>query len=410
MEQQMMEKYADLVVRVGVNIQADQTLVVTSPIDCAPFVRLLAERAYQANAREVVINWRDPLSAKVRFLLGRDELFDEFPDWQKDFYMHYLRLGAAFLSVSGDDPELLQEVKPDRIMKAQKVRSLALKEYRDSLMANENVWCVVSLPTPAWAGKVFPYLPEEQALAKLGQYIGTAVRLDRADPIEAWKSHREHLNRRIDFLNNCHFRLLRFTNTRGTNLTIELPAEHVWIGGVERSTGGIEFIPNMPTEEVYTVPAKTGVNGIAVSSKPLNYNGRLIENFTLTFANGKVIKWQAEKGQETLTELLASDEGAAFLGEVALVPHDSPVSMADIVFYNTLFDENASCHLALGKAYPDCLADGRNKTQDELARLGVNDSMVHEDFMIGTADMNITGITYSGEEIPVFRYGTFACV
>ena len=410
MERQLMEKYANLIVRVGVNIQADQTLVVTSPIDCAPFVRLLAERAYQANARDVVINWRDPLSAKVRFLQGRDELFDEFPDWQRDFYLHYLRTGAAFLSVSGEDPELLQEVKSDRIMKAQKVRNLALKEYRDNLMANENVWCVVSLPTPAWARKVFPHLPEEQAMVKLGQYIGTAVRLDRDDPIEAWKNHREHLNRRIDFLNNCRFRLLRFVNTMGTNLTIELPAEHVWIGGTERSTSGIEFVPNMPTEEVYTVPVKTGVNGIAVSSKPLNINGRLIENFTLTFANGKVVKWQAEKGQEILTELLANDEGSAYLGEVALVPHDSPVSRAGIVFYNTLFDENASCHLALGKAYPDCLADGRYKTQDELARLGVNDSMIHEDFMIGTSDMNITGITYSGEEIPVFRYGTFASV
>ncbi len=408
MDHILLEKYADLIVKTGVNIQQGQTLVIFSPIECAPFARTIAEVAYQTGARDVVISWKDELFSKIRFLQAPEEVFEEFPEWQKAFYTSYVKEGAAFISIAASDPELLKDVNPDRVAKVQKTSNIALKEYRERLMSNKNTWCVVSIPTQSWAKKVFPHLSEDEAIKALWEAIFKTVRVEEEDPVAAWDQHKKNLKVSAEFLNNHQFKFLRYKNSLGTELEIELPADHIWLGGSEYTTEGIEFIANMPTEEVFTLPKKTGANGIVVSSMPLNYNGNLIENFSLTFKKGKVVEFTAEKGYEVLKKLIETDEGSAYLGEVALVPYDSPISNAKILYFNTLFDENASCHLAIGKAYPICIKDGKNMSKEELDQLGVNDSLTHVDFMIGTHDLEIIGVTSAGKEIPVFKNGNFA--
>ncbi|MPL68030.1 Aminopeptidase 2 [bioreactor metagenome] len=407
MDRILLEKYARLIVKAGINIQDKQTVVISSPIECADFTRIVTEVAYKEGARDVVIRWTDELSSKTRYLLAPDEVFDEFPEWQKDFYMFYLRKGAAFISIAAEDPELLKDVDSSRVVRVQKAGNIALKEYRERLMSNKNVWCVVSVPTKAWAQKVFPELEVDKAVEKLWEAIFKTVRVDSDDPIRAWEDHKTHLKQSMQFLNSHKFKYLHYKNALGTDLKIELLENHIWLGGSEYTPEGIEFIANIPTEEVFTLPKKTGVNGRVVSSTPLNYNGNLIENFSLTFKNGEIVEYSAEKGHAILKDLIETDEGSRYLGEVALVPYDSPISQLDFLFYNTLFDENASCHLAIGKAYPVCIENGENLNKEKLDMLGVNDSLVHEDFMIGTKDLEIIGITADGQQVPVFKNGNF---
>ena len=402
-----LKKYAELIVKTGVNLQEKQILVINSPIECADFTRLVAEAAYNAGAREVVVSWGDELLGKIKFMMAPDEIFDEFPKWRKEFYLSYVRQGAAFISISASDPEILKDVNPERISRVQKASSMALKEYRERLMSNKNAWCVVSIPTKAWAKKVFPDSAENIAIEKLWEAIFKAVRVDTVNPVESWNNHKKDLKCQMNFMNEHKFKYLKYKNNIGTDLTIELPQDHIWLGGSEFTPEGREFIANMPTEEIFTMPFKNGVNGKVVSSKPLNYHGNLIEDFELTFEQGKVVKYNAKKGEEILQKLLESDEGAAYLGEVALVQYNSPISNMDLLFYNTLFDENASCHLAFGKAYPVCIKDGENMSAEQLKDKGVNDSIVHEDFMIGTADLSIIGIKEDGQEIIVFENGNF---
>ena len=408
MKTMLLEKYADLIVKTGVNLQTGQTLVISSPIECASFARMIAEVAYLAGARDVVMNWKDELFSKIRFLQAPEEVFEEFPEWQKEFYISYVKQGAAFISIAASDPELLKDVNPDRVAKLQKTSNLALQEYRERLMSNKNAWCVVSIPTKSWAKKVFPKLSEDEAMEKLWDAIFKTVRVDSEDPVAVWAEHKNKLKASADFLNSHQFKFLHYKNSLGTDLEIELPADHIWLGGSEYTPEGVEFIANMPTEEVFTLPKKTGVNGHVVSSMPLNYNGNLIDQFTLTFKAGKIIDFTAVQGYEVLKKLIETDEGSYYLGEVALVPYDSPISNAKILYFNTLFDENASCHLAIGKAYPVCIKNGKNMNSSELTQLEVNDSLTHVDFMIGTQDLEIIGVTAAGVEIPVFKNGNFA--
>lgn len=408
MNEQMLEKYARLIVLTGINLQKNQVLVIHSPIECASVTRRVAEIAYQEGAKDVVVFWKDELFSKTRYLHAPEEIFDQFPEWQKEFYLSYVRQGAAFLSISASDPELMKGVNPERIARAQKASNVALKEYRDRLMSNQNAWCVISVPTVAWAKKVFPDVSGDEALEKLWEAIFKAVRADQVDPVSAWEEHKANLKRSMEFMNSNRFKSLHYTNTLGTNLVIDFPEDHLWVAGAGFTPEGVEFIANMPTEEIFTLPLKTGVNGRVVSSMPLNYNGNLIENFTLTFKEGQIVDFTAKKGLEALKSLIETDEGSHYLGEVALVPYNSPISNSKILFYNTLFDENASCHLAIGKAYPVCLKDGENLSKEELEKAGGNDSLVHEDFMIGTADLEIIGTNAEGEKIPVFNKGNFA--
>jgi len=408
MDNKLLEKYALLLVKTGINIQKNQTLVINSPIECAAFTRIVSRIAYIEGAREVVVTWRDELSTKIKFTFAPEEIFSEYPDWQKDFYVSSARKGAAFLSISASDPELMKDVNPARLSKSNKAASNAIKEYRDRMMSNKNVWCVASIPTQAWANKVFPGLSESEAMEKLWNAIFKTVRVDTEDPVASWETHKANLKKSMDYLNMNNFKYLQYKNSLGTNLKIELPENHLWLGGSDYTPGGVEFIANMPTEEVFTLPKKTGVNGTVVSSKPLNYNGNLIEKFSLTFENGRVVDFKAESGYDILKSIIETDEGSCYLGEVALVPYDSPISNSNILFYNTLFDENASCHLALGKAYPVCIKNGENLSNEELVGLEVNDSFVHEDFMVGTKDLQIIGITADGKEVSVFENGNFA--
>ncbi|MBU2703587.1 aminopeptidase [Sporomusaceae bacterium BoRhaA] len=408
MDSELLEKYARLIIKTGINIQPGQTLVISSPIECAEFARLTAKIAYLEGARDVVLNWKDELFAKLRFLHAPEEVFSEYPAWQQEFFVSYVRQGAAFLTIAASDPELLKEVNPDRVAKVQKAGNTALKEYRERLMSNRNTWCIASIPTASWAKKVFPNVSEAEAVEKLWQAIFQTVRVGTNDPVQAWEEHKQALRHRMNLLNEHHFKFLHYKNSLGTDLTIELPEDHIWLGGSEYTPEGVEFIANMPTEEVFTLPKRTGVNGKVVSSKPLNYNGNLIDHFSLTFQAGKIIDFQAEQGYDILKRLIEVDEGSRYLGEVALVPYDSPISNANLLFFNTLFDENASCHLAIGKAYPVCIKEGETLDKETLLKLGVNDSLIHEDFMIGTKDLTITGVTANGEKVAIFEDGNFA--
>ncbi len=408
MNEVLLKKYAKLLVNTGVNIQKNQMLVINSPIECANFTRIVAKVAYEEGAKDVVISWKDELFSKIRYENAPVEVFDDFPEWQKEFYTSYAKEGAAFLSIAASDPELMKDVDPERLSKANKASSINLKEYRERLMSNKNTWCVASVPTVAWAKKVFSELSEDMAMEKLWEAIFKTVRVDQDNPVLAWEKHKKDLKKSMDYLNSHNFKYLHFKNSLGTDLKIELPESHIWLGGSEYTPEGVEFVANIPTEEVFTLPKRDGVNGKVVSSMPLNYNGKLIEKFSFEFRDGKIIDFSAEKGYETLKKLIENDEGSSYLGEVALVPYNSPISQLNTLFFNTLFDENASCHLAIGKAYPVCIKSGENMSQDELEKAGVNDSLVHEDFMIGTEDLDIVGITHSGEEIFVFKNGNFA--
>jgi aminopeptidase len=408
MNDQMLEKYARLIVKTGINLQKNQILVINSPIECAPVTRIVAEIAFREGAKDVVVFWKDELFSKIRYLHAPEQIFDQFPEWQKEFYTSYVRQGAAFLSISASDPELMKEVDPQRMVRVQKASNVALKEYRDRLMSNQNVWCVISIPTIAWAKKVFPDVSEQEAIEELWKAIFKAVRVDQEYPVAAWEEHKENLKRSMEFMNSNRFKTLHYKNSLGTDFVIEFPEDHIWVAGADYTPDGVEFIANMPTEEVFTLPKKTGVNGKVVSSMPLNYNGTLIDNFSMTFKDGRIVEFTAATGLEALKSLIETDEGSLYLGEVALVPHNSPISNSKILFYNTLFDENASCHLAIGKAYPVCLKNGENLSKEELEKAGVNDSVVHEDFMIGTADLEIVGTTADGKQVPVFIKGNFA--
>uniref|UniRef100_UPI00058F8365 aminopeptidase n=1 Tax=Clostridium polynesiense TaxID=1325933 RepID=UPI00058F8365 len=326
MNEEFLKKYARLAVKTGVNVQKGQTLVVMSPIECADFTRMVSEIAYEEGAGEVVIHWNDEISSKIKYLKAPDNIFDEVPQWIVDSYLHYSRQGACFMSISASDPELLKDVDPKRIARYQKARQTALKEHNERLMSNKNSWSVISIPTAAWAKKVFPLSSSEEAKEKLWEAIFKIVRVDRDDPVSAWEEHKENLKKSMDFLNENNFKSIHLKNSKGTDLNIELPENHIWVGGAEYTADGVEFIANMPTEEVFTLPKKTGVNGIVYSSKPLNYGGNLIDNFSITFKDGKAVDFTAEKGYDTLKTIIETDEGSQYLGEVALVPYDSPIS------------------------------------------------------------------------------------
>jgi aminopeptidase len=404
---QYSEQYARLIVKTGVNLQKDQTLVIFSPIEAAPFTRLIAQCAYDEGAKDVVVSWGDENLSKIKYMSAPDETLENVPAWQKEFYLSYAREGAAFVNIYAEDPELMKDVDPNRIMKASKAIGTAIREYRERRMNNQNRWVVVSVPTVSWAKKVFPNVSETEAVNQLWEVIFRTVRADQENPVEAWKEHCKNLKTRREYFAKNPVKSLHIQNSLGTDLHVELPEGNIWLGGSEFSPDGVEFVANMPTEELFTVPKKTGVNGKVVSSMPLNYNGSLIENFSLEFKDGKVIGFQAEKGYETLKNIIETDEGSCYLGELALVPYHSPISDLNILFYNTLYDENASCHLAIGKAYPVCIKNGDKMSKEELEQAGVNDSLTHVDFMFGTEDLNITGTNLNGEEVAIFRNGNF---
>ncbi|TLS36979.1 aminopeptidase [Pseudalkalibacillus caeni] len=405
--QKNLEKYADLGVRVGVNIQKDQTLVVNAPLAAAELVRLVAKKAYEAGAKNVHVEWHDDDLTRIKFDMAPDEAFKDFPMWKAKGYEEMAENGAAFMSIVASNPDLLKGVDPERIAEANKTGGKAMGKYREYAQADKISWTVLAAPSKEWAAKVFPDANEEEQMSKLWDAIFKATRADLEDPIQAWKKHNENLSEKVDYLNNKKYKKLHY-KAEGTDLTIELPDGHLWVGGGGPNERGAIFVANMPTEEVFTTPLKDGVNGTVSSTKPLSYGGNLIENFSLTFEKGKIVDYKAEEGYETLKRLIETDEGSHYLGEVALVPHDSPISNTNIIFFNTLFDENASCHLAIGNAYASCLEGGTKMSKEELEKAGANSSITHVDFMIGSAEIDIDGIMENGEEEPLFRNGNWA--
>lgn len=406
MERQI-DKYVELVIQKGINIQKGQILVISSPVEVYDFTRKLVKQAYELGASEVVVHWNDEVVGKYKYVYGAEDIFDTFPEWQKESMEYYRKKGAAFLSVYATDPDILKEVDKTRVARFQKVKSLALKEYYENMMGNSNQWCVISVPTQAWAKRVFPELSTEVAISEMWKLILKIVRADKENPILEWENHLNTLKARMDYLNKKRFAKLIYRNSLGTNLEIELPEGHKWISGGEKSKAGVEFVANIPTEEIFTMPHREKVNGVVVSSKPLIYGGSVIDKFTLTFKDGEVINYSAEVGEEILGKLLSMDENSKYLGEVALVEYDSPISKSERVFYNTLFDENASCHLAFGGAYPVCLENSEGQSEEELKERGMNNSLTHEDFMIGTEDMEIVGIDSEGRETTIMKNGNF---
>ena len=403
-----MEKLADLVVKKGVNVQKGQPVLLRCPVERADFARLVAKKAYERGAVEVVMQWSDDPLTLMKFENAPVEHFEEVPDWMVQRTKYYMEKGACVISVAATDPELLKDVDPKKIATWSKAFSAANKENMKYTMNDLNSWCVVSVPTVGWAKRVFPDVSEDEAMEKLWNAIFYTTRTDKDDPVSAWDEHIGVMDRHAAILNEKQYKKLHYKNSLGTDLEVELPENHIWISGGSENAKGDVFIANMPTEEVFTLPKRTGVNGKLYSTKPLNMSGSLVDEMVFTFENGKVVDYDAKVGKQHLTDLFDVDENARYLGEVALVPYDSPISNSGLLFYNTLFDENASCHFAFGKAYPTCIKGGVDLSDEELLEVGVNDSLIHEDFMVGSKDLEITGELPNGEVEYIFKDGNWA--
>ena len=403
-----LEKYAALAVEVGVNIQPGQTLVLMAPLFAADLARKVVRRAYEKGAKYVHVEWNDDEVTRTRYELAPGDSFKEYPTpFRARGWEEMAEGNAAFLSIVGADPDLLRGIDSQRIQDANKANSEALKNYRKYAMSDKISWSIVAVPSKAWADKVFADLGEDERIPALWNAIFKATRIDMEDPVQAWRDHSDNLNKKADFLNERKYKALHYT-AAGTDLTIELPAAHYWVSAESHNAKGTSFMANMPTEEVFTAPLKTGVNGTVSSTKPLSYAGNLIDKFSVTFKEGRIVDFSAERGYEALKKLVETDEGSHYLGEVALVPHKSPISDTNLIFFNTLFDENASNHLAIGKGYAFCLVGGKEMNDEELVANGLNDSLTHVDFMIGSADMDIDGILADGTREPLFRGGNWA--
>lgn len=400
-------EYLELAVKSGVNVKKGQPIVINSPVECAEYARILADKAYDAGAKIVYIRWNDQMSEKTTFLKADDDMFDYAEPWEKLMLEDLSEKGCGVISISASDPELFKDVDTGRVIRKNKVSGKSLKKYRERMMADVNRWNVISIPTAGWAKKVFPDLSEEKAIEKLWEAILNSARVEEGKTLDNWKEHEDNLTRRSAILNEFDFEHITIKNSHGTDLKIELPENHIWGGGCSFDMEGIRFAPNIPTEEIFTCPNKTGVYGIVKNTKPLVYNGNIIDDFTLWFERGKVIQVKADKNQELLEKLIATDETSGYLGEVALVPYDSPISQSNILFYNTLFDENASVHLALGKGYPTSVKGTKDKSEKELVEMGINDSQIHVDFMIGSKDTQVNGITRDGKTVAIFENGNF---
>jgi len=405
--EKQLSRYAELAVKVGVNIQPNQYLYISASTETTEFVRLVTEKAYDAGARQVFIDWSDDTISRLRYEKAPADSFAEFPEWKVMEREQLAEKGAAFMSIVSQSPDLLKGIEPSRIADSQKATGQALDKYRQYVQSDKISWTVIATPSQAWAAKVFPELSEEEQISALWTAIFKAVRTDKQDPVQEWITHDNQLHGKVDYLNNKRYRKLHY-KAPGTDLIVELPEGHLWCGAGSVNEKGDTFMANMPTEEVFTVPLKTGVNGYISSTKPLSYGGNIIDNFKLTFKDGRVTEISAEQGEEVLQRLIDTDEGAKHLGEVALVPHASPISQSGLLFYNTLFDENASNHFALGSAYSFCIEGGKTMPREELVKHGLNQSITHVDFMVGSEEMDIDGIHDDGSSEPVFSRGNWA--
>lgn len=410
MNQELLNKYAAFTVQVGVNVQKGQTLIIRCPVEGAYFGRACMEAAYKAGARDVVIRWEDEKAARIRMELGEEEALSETKPYELRSYLDYAESegGCCLLAIHASDPEIFKGLDTAKINRVSLAKQEAMKSWREYTMKDRVQWCVVAIPTPAWAASVFPGLSEDEAQEKLWSAIFDVCRVTGGDPVSAWKEHVAKTSACRDKLNELQLQSIHMTSANGTDLTVGLAEGHTWEGACSKAENGAVFIANVPTEEVFTAPHRERVNGVVKGTKPYVYNGQLIEGFSVTFKDGVVVDYSAEKNAELLGQLLDSDEGARRIGEIALVPASSPINRSGLLFYNTLFDENAACHIAFGAGYPTTVKGGAAMTTEQLLACGVNDSAIHEDVMVGAEDMTITGLTKSGETVTIFENGEWA--
>jgi aminopeptidase len=402
-----LDRLAEVAVHIGLGLAPGQELVLTATLDAVSLVRRITKHAYKSGASLVTTLISDEQSALLRFRYGSDAGFDKAPSWLYEGMAAAFRSGAARMAIAGSDPSLLSKEDPEKVGRANRATSKAYRPALELITRHEINWTIVPCATAAWAAAVFPGLPEDEALARLWKAIFAASRADQPDPVAAWKEHDASLHARADRLNQKRYSALHFRGP-GTDIRVGLADGHLWLGGGTTAGNGRYCIPNIPTEEVFTTPHKDRVEGRVTSTKPLSYQGTMIEEISVQFRSGKIVEARAARGNEVLQKMIDTDEGARRLGEVALVPHSSPISASGLLFMNTLFDENAACHIALGQAYSTCLEGGDSLTPEQLAARGANDSLIHVDWMIGSNRIDVDGISATGDSEPVMRAGEWA--
>lgn len=403
------KKYAELIIKEALAVQKRENpiLWINANTENLPFARELTKMAYECGAAEVKVNINDEVLSRLNMEGMSEERLAHFGEYKLDERMDYIKDGVAFISITGSDPDLFKGIDPKRLQIRNRASSKVMKPAMKYTMNDINSWTVVGYPTKAWAKNVFPDLDEDEAFERLKTEIFKTVRLDHEDPVAAWEEHLDKLAKRGEVLNNLQLKELHYKTDRGTDFRIGLPENHIWVGAESKDDRGYRFLPNLPTEEIFTAPDNRVAEGIVYATKPLNLSGSLVEDFWIRFEGGKAVEVGAKKGEDQLKELISRDEGACRLGEVALVSVKSPINTSGLIFYNTLFDENASCHLALGAAYPTCVEGGVDMNDEELKKHGINDSQIHDDFMIGDETLSIVGIDKDGKEHQIFKNGDF---
>ena len=406
--QEKQQEYARLIVENGAAIQKGQELVLRCPAECWEFGRMIVKAGYEAGAKEVIVHWGDDEVARLRYEYAPMEVFENVPKWRADSMNSYAENGAAFIAITAENPNAFKGVDREKQMAAAKANDKAMEPYYKRMVSSQVQWVVAAVPGKEWAKQVFPEKSEAQAMESLWEAIFCAVRIQDGDAVQAWREHDALLSEKCEILNKYQFTELHYENEAGTDFRVGLVKNHIWEGGSEESGSGVRFIANMPTEEVFTSPMKGKCEGRLVSTKPLSRSGQVINHFTVDFKDGRVVECHAEEGEEVLKKMFAMDEGASMLGEVALVPKESPINQSGLMFYNTLFDENACCHVAAGRGFSEVIEGFMDMTEEEIHEKGINDSMIHMDFMIGSDDLHIVGIREDGSKTDIFVNGTWA--
>ena len=407
MQKTVLKNYAKLLARTGLNVQKGQEVVISAELDQTEFVLMCAEECYRAGAAKVRVEWSHQPLSRLGAEYKSEEVLGEVAPWQEEKLRLQVRQLPARLYLDSDDPDGMNGIDSEKYARAMQARQKIIKPYRDK-MENKYQWCIAAVPGRKWAHKVFPKMPISAAEEKLWRAILTASRSYEGNPLGNWQEHNRVLRARCEYLNGLGLSALEYRSSNGTNLRVGLIRGGIFAAGSEKTLSGVEFNPNIPSEEVFTSPARGEAEGIVYSTKPLSYQGQLIRNFSVRFEEGRAAEVHAAQGTAVLRKMIEMDEGAAYLGECALVPFDSPISNTGLLFYNTLFDENAACHLALGSGFTNCIQGYESHTEEELRAMGVNDSMIHVDFMIGNDDLKITGVTDTGARYPIFDRGNWA--
>lgn len=401
------DEYAQLAVKSGVNIQKGQLLVINAPVEAYKLVKKCVKLAYECGASRVIVSYNDNDISRWGYEFMSTEELCDVPAWMADRQQYYIDKHACFLHIVADDPDLLAGIDPGKLRDARMASMKVMHKFQYYTMNNVGQWSIIAYPNLAWAKKLFPGKSDDDALTALWEAILSTSRIEKGKTLDNWVKHSKEIHEHSAMLNDYNFKSLHFKNSLGTDLTVGLIKDHKWEGGSDRASNGAFFNPNIPTEEVFTMPDRYHIDGRVVSTKPLSYSGNIISRFELEFKDGQIVSYKADDNEQVLKNLIDTDEGTKSLGEVALISHDSPISNTGILFYNTLFDENASCHLAIGACYPTNVKGGTELSREELYKLGGNDSMTHVDFMFGSSDMSVIGETYDGKQIEVFKDGNF---